>query len=133
MRAGFSTEYFCYEYFSYSAKYVDELYDVLEECSKMVKYYLETSVGFSDEIKSDINKLSMRIDNLYLDFNMAYVLMAGIINEAKKEFMLSKKLKADKKDADAVSKRIEKMGIDLKGVIEDTRVYMNKVHNSKAA
>lgn len=132
-REGFSVEYFCYENFGYSAKYVDELFDNLEECSKMVRYYLDTSVGQPDEMKMDINKLSMDVDNLYLDFSSVYITIARIVNEAKKEFFLSRKIKADKRQTKAVSQKIDKLGKDLEKIIETARNYMKKVHVPKTA
>ena len=131
-RAGFSAEYFCYDNLGYSPKYVDELYDVLEECSKMVRYYLDTSVGFSDEIKADIKELSMDVDTLFLEFNATYILIARMVNEAKKEFFLSQKVKADKETSKVISQNIEKLGIDLEKLIEKTKKYMKKIHGSKA-
>jgi len=132
-REGFSVEYFCYDNLGYSAKYVDELFDVLEQCAKIVRYYLDTCVGFSDEIKADINMLSMKVDNLYLDFNTTYVLIARLVNDAKREFFLSKKIKADKKLAKAISQKIGKLATDLEDVIKDTRAYMKKVHSYRAS
>lgn len=131
-REGFSVEYFCYENLGYSSKYVDELFDVLEECSKMVRYYLDTSAGFSDEIRSDINKLSMAVDNLYLDFETVYMMLAKLINTAKKEFFQSKKIEADKRLAKTISQRISKLETDMQEIIERVRTHMKKVHNFMA-
>ena len=132
-REGFSVEYFCYDNFGYSAKYVDELFDNLEECSKMVRYYLDTSVGQPDELKMDINRLSMDVDTLFLDFSSVYITIARIINEAKREFFLSKKIKADKRQTRAVSQKIDRLGKDLEKIVEKTRAYMKKVHVPKTA
>jgi flagellar motor switch protein FliM len=130
-RTGFSTEYFCYEHFGYSSRYVDELYDILEDCAKMVHYYLDTSVSYPDDIKAGINKLSMDVDNLNLDFSIAYIHMAKLINEAKKEFMLSKKKKTATEEAKIVSNRIERLSNDLEAIVENTRVHIKKVHTMK--
>ena len=130
-REGFSVEYFCYENIGYSPKYVDELFDILEECSKMVRYYLDTSVGYPDELKSDIHKLSMDIDNLYLDFSTTYILIARLINATKKEFFLSRKIKADKRLAKDISQMINRLDKDLEKVVEKTRAYMKRIHVPK--
>ncbi len=130
-REGFSVEYFCYQNIGYSPKYVDELFDILEDCSKMVRYYLDTSIGYSDELKSDIHRLSMDVDNLYLDFSTAYILLARLVNATKKEFFLSRTIKADKKLAKDVSHRIGKLDKDMEKVVEKTRAYMKKVHVPK--
>ena len=131
-REGFSVEYFCYENVGYSPKYVDELYDVLQECAKMVRYYLDTSATFPNEIKADINRLSTDLDNLFLDFNITYTLIARMVNEAKREFFLSKKIKANKRLAESISKKVDGIGKDLEKLIENARLYMKKVHEYKA-
>lgn len=97
----------------------------------MVRYYLDTSAGYSDELKADIHKLSMDVDNLYLDFDILYVLVARMINSVKKEFFLSKKIKVDKKTAKEISKMASKLDKDLEKIIERTRAYMKKIHIPK--
>lgn len=113
--------------FSHSPDLVDEIYDSLEHCDMLIHYYLDATASISSTFKDRINRLSLRSNNIFLDFDELYMLIGEYIDKIKKQVLLGAEAAFSQKEILEFQQRFEKIKADVVGIVTDLRKYTDDV------
>lgn len=114
--------------FGYSYKYLDSLYDTLDQTHKTVKYYMEHTFG-SDEDRQELAKLSLEADAVRLQIHELWCASDKLLQEVKKTVYLKQKqkLKADKRQAEEIRAKIRKAEDKVEEIVRKARQHVEKL------